>query len=220
MVTACICHVGFHVLLRLGPVEMRYDTADVDALAHGRITLQLEFLIPQLGLPHQNQRHRTHRVKAVVEKETEFLYGLFLQKMSLIQHADDLFVFRFPDQFNLILQLALCVASVKPGFDTKLVEQTLVEPSWRQLRIRQVQQHILIIGKFFGYPADHGRLSASGIRSDHNKELFVGGIHDPAHRLRHCGGFVEGFYGNVPCERRILHSVEFFKHRRPPFRNC
>lgn len=53
--------------------------------------------------------------------------------MCLVQNADDFFILNTPDDFNLILKLAFGISALEPGFNTKLIQQTFIEPSRCQL---------------------------------------------------------------------------------------
>jgi hypothetical protein len=53
--------------------------------------------------------------------------------MCFIKDADDLFVLHSPDDFDLLLQLSFGITTVKPGFQSQLVQQPFIKPPWCQL---------------------------------------------------------------------------------------
>ena len=84
---AGISQMGLDVPFGFRTVQMGKDTVDIDPLPDSSIPLHPEF-IPQFRLPHKDKRHRADRIKAVIQQKAEFLNGLLLQKMGLIQDAD------------------------------------------------------------------------------------------------------------------------------------
>lgn len=85
------------------------------------------------GLTDQYNSHRTHGIKSVVEQKTEFFQCFLFKQMSFIKDADDLFVLHSPDDLDLLLQLAFGITTVKPGFQSQLVQQPFIKPPWCQL---------------------------------------------------------------------------------------
>ena len=109
---AGISQMGLDVPFGFRTVQMGKDTVDIDPLTDCSEPLHPEF-IPQFRLPDKDKRHRADGIKAVIQQKAEFLNGLLLQKMGLIQNADH---FLFPDaadDLHFLLELPLCVTAVK-----------------------------------------------------------------------------------------------------------
>src|SRR5699024_10547642 len=96
-----------------GTVQMGKDTVDIDSLPDSSIPLHPEF-IPQFRLSNQYKRHWADGIKAVIQQKAEFLNGLLLQKMGLIQDADHFLFLDAADELHFLLELPLCVTAVKP----------------------------------------------------------------------------------------------------------
>lgn len=112
--TTRVVHVTCDILLRLRPVQMWQNTVHINALADSSISLQLQFVFPQLGLSDQHNSHRTHGIKSVIEQETKFFQCFLFQQMCFIQDADNLFMLHSPDNLDLLLQLTLGITAVNP----------------------------------------------------------------------------------------------------------
>ena len=112
---------------------MWQGTVHINALADCGIPLQFQLVFPQFGLTDQYNSHRTHGIKSVVEQKTEFFQCFLFKQMSFIKDADDLFVLHSPDDLDLLLQLAFGITTVKPGFQSQLVQQPFIKPPWCQL---------------------------------------------------------------------------------------
>lgn len=50
----------------------------------------------------------------------------------------------FPDIFQLMMQAELGVAPLESRLSPELLEQPVVEPKWRKLRVGQIQNKVLV----------------------------------------------------------------------------
>ena len=83
--------------------------------------------------------------------------------MRLIQHTDDLSMFFGTDDFHLFLQKLFGIAAVEAGFQAKLVQQVLIQPLWRELGIRHIEQKVFILWQSVVEFSDQCRLATPGI---------------------------------------------------------
>ena len=131
--TSGVIHMACDILFCLRSVQVWQGTVHINALADCGIPLQFQLVFPQFGLTDQYNSHRTHGIKSVVEQKTEFFQCFLFKQMSFIKDADDLFVLHSPDDLDLLLQLAFGITTVKPGFQSQLVQQPFIKPPWCQL---------------------------------------------------------------------------------------
>ena len=65
--------MGADVLLRFSAVQVGQNAIEINALPDGVIALVAQLSVPQLRLPHQNQRHGALGIEAAIQEEAEFL---------------------------------------------------------------------------------------------------------------------------------------------------
>ena len=152
--TPRVIHMACDILFCFRPVQMWQGTVHINALADSSISLQLQFVFPQLGLSDQHNSHGTHGIKSVVKQEAEFFQSLFLNQMCFIKDTDDFLMLHSPDDLDLLLKLTFGITAIKPGFKSQLIQQTLIKPSWCQLGIRQIKNDVILFRKFRVESAD------------------------------------------------------------------
>lgn len=72
----------------------------INPLPDCRITLELQFIVPELGLSNQDQCHKTFRVEAVVQQEADLLEHLLIQEVGLVKNTDNAFLLNALDDFD------------------------------------------------------------------------------------------------------------------------
>ena len=188
-----------------------YDV-HVDALAYGGIALEAELLVPQLCLADQDEAHGTFGVELVVEHEPELFQCLLIQKVGFVQDTDDLFMLDSADDLQLPLQLAFCISPVEAGLKTKLIKEAGIEPTGCKLGVCQVEHYVVFPGQCSLKRTDQGGFPASGVSCDHDEEVVVHPVDEPALRLLNKRGNVQVCHRDVLDKWCVCHFKEGFIH--------
>ena len=104
---AGIPQMRLYVSFTVCPVQWRQRAVHIDSLPDCCIPLKFKLIIPELSLSDQHQRHRTLRVKAVVQQETELLEHLLIQEVGFIENTDDPLFLHTLDNLDGFLKLTL-----------------------------------------------------------------------------------------------------------------
>ena len=63
--TPGVIHMACDILFRFGSVQMGQDTVHIDTLANSRISLQFQFVVPELSLTDQHDSHHLNVYKYI-----------------------------------------------------------------------------------------------------------------------------------------------------------
>ena len=103
--------------------------------------------------------------------------------MSFIHDGNHTDMPSFADVFQLTMQAELGISSLELRFRTKLLQQAVVEPAWRELRVGQVEHKVFILRQVCFKPAKDGALPNTYISSKHTEQLMLGYITESAYNL-------------------------------------
>jgi hypothetical protein len=115
MVGTSVSKMSFHIIPYLGAVQVGQFTLEINALPDSGIGLKLK-LLPKISLTDEDKSHGTLRIHLEIEKESDLLQHLPVQKMCFIYDDNRLKMLDTPHKLDFSMQLTLGITTIKFGF--------------------------------------------------------------------------------------------------------